>query len=79
MWTTNYVKFNENIWTFLKMRYDFQLSCIVQLLCLTLFSYLQEDKGIYNAKVKTMIEDKKIRITVNVNDLRAKNPKRAAA
>ncbi|XKL67199.1 hypothetical protein PGB90_010619 [Kerria lacca] len=37
----------------------------------------EEDKGIYHAKVKTMIEDQKIRIVVNVNDLRAKNPTRA--
>lgn len=39
----------------------------------------QEDKGIYNSKVKAMIEDGKVRIVVNVNDLRAKNPVRAKA
>lgn len=38
----------------------------------------EEDKGIYYQKVKNMIEDKRTRITVNVNDLRAKNPKRTA-
>lgn len=36
----------------------------------------QEGEDLYHSKVKSMIDDKRIRITVNVNDLRSKNPKR---
>lgn len=39
---------------------------------------LQEDKGIYVDRVKTMIEDRKTRLIVDINDLRKKNPQRAA-
>ncbi|XP_058810827.1 DNA replication licensing factor Mcm3 [Phymastichus coffea] len=39
----------------------------------------QEDQGIYYQAVKNMIDDKKYRLTVNVNDLRRKNPVRAAS
>ncbi|XP_066603024.1 DNA replication licensing factor Mcm3 [Prorops nasuta] len=38
-----------------------------------------EDKGIYAGLVKDMVEDKKYRLYVNINDLRKKNPKRAAS
>ncbi|XP_014211542.1 DNA replication licensing factor Mcm3 [Copidosoma floridanum] len=37
----------------------------------------QEDQGIYTNLVKNMIEEKKYRLIVNVNDLRRKNPARA--
>ncbi|XP_039290913.1 zygotic DNA replication licensing factor mcm3 [Nilaparvata lugens] len=37
----------------------------------------EEDQGIYHKKVKQMIENNRIRLTVNVNDLRKKNPQRA--
>lgn len=37
----------------------------------------EEDQGIYHKKVKQMIENNRIRLTVNVNDLRRKNPQRA--
>ncbi|XP_076240514.1 minichromosome maintenance 3 isoform X2 [Calliopsis andreniformis] len=36
-----------------------------------------EDQGIYTNAVKTMIEENKYRLLVNVNDLRRKNPVRA--
>ncbi|XP_065201750.1 DNA replication licensing factor Mcm3 [Planococcus citri] len=36
----------------------------------------EEGEDLYHGKVKSMIDDGRIRITVNVNDLRAKNPKR---
>ncbi|KAG8272754.1 MCM DNA helicase complex subunit [Homalodisca vitripennis] len=38
----------------------------------------EEDQGLYNKKVKNMIEDKRKRLLVNVNDLRRKNQARAA-
>ncbi|KOB66964.1 Minichromosome maintenance 3 [Operophtera brumata] len=37
----------------------------------------EEDQGIYMERVKQMISDKSQRLTVNVNDLRRKNPGRA--
>ncbi|PVD32239.1 hypothetical protein C0Q70_07672 [Pomacea canaliculata] len=39
----------------------------------------EEDQGIYQQKVRDMITNNEIRLTVNVNDLRRKNPKRCAA
>ena len=42
-----------------------------------LFVYLQQDQSIYQQKVRDMIADGEIRLIVNVNDLRKKNPKRA--
>ncbi|KAJ8321799.1 hypothetical protein KUTeg_000270 [Tegillarca granosa] len=36
-----------------------------------------EDQGIYQQKVKDMITNNEIRLAVNINDLRRKNPKRA--
>ena len=38
---------------------------------------LQEDQGVYVQKVRDMITDGLIRLVVNINDLRKKNPKRA--
>ncbi|KOC60840.1 DNA replication licensing factor Mcm3 [Habropoda laboriosa] len=38
-----------------------------------------EDQGIYTTLVKNMIEEEKQRLYVNVNDLRKKNPARAAS
>ncbi|XP_012276713.1 DNA replication licensing factor Mcm3 [Orussus abietinus] len=38
----------------------------------------EEDQGIYVSLVKNMIEEKKCRLIVNINDLRRKNPNRAA-
>ncbi|XP_065353564.1 DNA replication licensing factor Mcm3 [Cloeon dipterum] len=37
----------------------------------------EDDQGIYSTRVKHMISEKKIRLIVNINDLRQKNPKRA--
>jgi len=37
----------------------------------------QQDQSIYQQKVKDMIADGEIRLIVNINDLRKKNPKRA--
>ncbi|KAK7867743.1 hypothetical protein R5R35_002247 [Gryllus longicercus] len=37
------------------------------------------DQGLYSKKVKNMIQDKKKRLLVNVNDLRRKNPQRCAS
>jgi DNA replication licensing factor MCM3 len=37
----------------------------------------QDDQGIYATKVKNMVSEKKVRLVVNINDLRQKNPKRA--
>ena len=37
----------------------------------------QADQGFYNAKVRDMIERNEYRLTVNINDLRAKNEERA--
>ncbi|XP_011500712.1 PREDICTED: DNA replication licensing factor Mcm3 [Ceratosolen solmsi marchali] len=37
----------------------------------------QEDQGIYTNLVKNMIDEKKYRLIVNINDLRRKNPERA--
>lgn len=37
----------------------------------------EEDQGIYQKKVKSMLEDTRIRLLVNINDLRRKNPARA--
>ena len=39
--------------------------------------YFQQDQSIYQQKVKDMIADGDIRLIVNINDLRKKNPKRA--
>lgn len=39
---------------------------------------LQEDQGTYMALVKNMIGEKAKRLVVNINDLRKKNPTRAA-
>uniref|UniRef100_A0A8D8MEC3 DNA replication licensing factor MCM3 n=1 Tax=Cacopsylla melanoneura TaxID=428564 RepID=A0A8D8MEC3_9HEMI len=39
----------------------------------------EEDQGIYQKKVKSMIEDNRRRLLVNINDLRRKNPARAQA
>ncbi|XP_050404275.1 zygotic DNA replication licensing factor mcm3 [Patella vulgata] len=38
-----------------------------------------EDQGVYQQKVRDMISENQIRLTVNINDLRKKNPKRAAS
>ncbi|XP_071097249.1 zygotic DNA replication licensing factor mcm3-like [Haliotis cracherodii] len=38
-----------------------------------------QDQGIYQQKVRDMITNSEVRLTVNVNDLRKKNPKRATA
>lgn len=40
---------------------------------------LQEDQGTYMTLVKSMIGEKAKRLIVNINDLRKKNPTRAAA
>ncbi|XP_023318639.1 DNA replication licensing factor Mcm3 [Trichogramma pretiosum] len=37
-----------------------------------------EDQGIYSTLIKNMIEEKRYRLIVNMNDLRRKNPTRAA-
>jgi len=37
----------------------------------------QQDQSVYQQKVKDMIADGEIRLIVNINDLRKKNPKRA--
>jgi DNA replication licensing factor MCM3 len=37
-----------------------------------------QDQGIYQQKVADMIADNEVRLIVNINDLRKKNPKRAA-
>lgn len=39
---------------------------------------LQEDQGIYATMVKNMVQENKYRLVVNINDLRRKNPVRAA-
>uniref|UniRef100_A0ACB8GEU1 MCM DNA helicase complex subunit n=1 Tax=Sphaerodactylus townsendi TaxID=933632 RepID=A0ACB8GEU1_9SAUR len=39
--------------------------------------FLDEDQGIYQSKVRTMISDNQYRLIVNINDLRRKNEKRA--
>ncbi|XP_075221600.1 minichromosome maintenance 3 [Lycorma delicatula] len=39
----------------------------------------EEDQGVYQKRVKNMIEDKRIRLMVNVNELRRKNQKRATS
>lgn len=44
--------------------------------CVNLFAY-QQDQWIYQQKVKDMISDNQVRLVVNINDLRKKNPKRA--
>lgn len=36
----------------------------------------EEDQAVYYGKVKSMIEDKQVRIVININDLRRKNPER---
>ncbi|KAK7487331.1 hypothetical protein BaRGS_00021420 [Batillaria attramentaria] len=38
----------------------------------------EEDQGIYQQKVRDMITDTQVRLIVNINDLRRKNPKRCA-
>lgn len=37
----------------------------------------EEDQGMYATRVKTMVEEKKARLVVNINDLRRKSPARA--
>ncbi|KAK0085239.1 hypothetical protein PV325_005529 [Microctonus aethiopoides] len=39
----------------------------------------EEDQGVYSNLVKNMVEENKYRLYVNINDLRRKNPKRAAS
>ncbi|OXU23680.1 hypothetical protein TSAR_010687 [Trichomalopsis sarcophagae] len=39
----------------------------------------EQDQGTYTGLVKNMIEEKKYRLIVNINDLRKKNPERAAS
>lgn len=46
--------------------------CCISLLLL----FIQEDQGIYQQKVQDMISNNEIRLVVNINDLRKKNPKR---
>lgn len=38
----------------------------------------EEDQGMYATRVKTMVEEKKSRLVININDLRRKNPTRSA-
>ena len=40
--------------------------------------HVQQDEGIYTAKVREMIREGRSRLIVSVNDLRRKNPKRWA-
>ena len=42
------------------------------------YKYLQNDQGIYAQKVRDMIANNEVRLIVNINDLRRKNPTRAA-
>lgn len=51
---------------------------VMCLLCSTLYC-LQDDQGIYMQKVRDMIANNEIRLIVNINDLRRKNPARATA
>lgn len=39
----------------------------------------EEDQGVYQARVRDMIGDEDVRLIVNINDLRRKNPDRAQA
>ena len=41
-------------------------------------STLQENEGIYSQLVKDLVADKNKRLLININDLRRKNPVRAA-
>ena len=41
-------------------------------------STLQESEGIYSQLVKDLVTDKSKRLLININDLRRKNPVRAA-
>jgi len=41
-------------------------------------SALQENEGIYSQLVKDLVTDKSKRLLININDLRRKNPVRAA-
>lgn len=43
------------------------------------FAVFQDDQGIYMQKVRDMIANNEIRLIVNINDLRRKNPTRAAS
>jgi len=44
---------------------------------ITVFT-LQENEGIYSQLVKDLVTDKSKRLLININDLRRKNPVRAA-
>lgn len=41
-------------------------------------STLQESEGVYSQLVKDLVADKSKRLLININDLRRKNPVRAA-
>lgn len=42
------------------------------------FTFFQQDQGIYQSKVRQMISENKSRLIVNLNDLRRRNEQRAA-
>ncbi len=43
-----------------------------------LFTFFQQDQGIYQSKVRQMISENKSRLIVNLNDIRRRNEQRAA-
>jgi hypothetical protein len=65
------------------MQWETALWCILQfhvvyLNCEINVSTLQESEGIYSQLVKDLVADKSKRLLININDLRRKNPVRAA-
>jgi hypothetical protein len=55
----------------------FAVSCCLYK-CKFNISTLQESEGIYSQLVKDLVTDKSKRLLININDLRRKNPVRAA-
>jgi len=55
----------------------FAVSCCL-FKCEVNVSTLQENEGIYSQLVKDLVTDKSKRLLININDLRRKNPVRAA-
>ncbi len=40
---------------------------------------MQDNQGVYQQKIRDLIDDSGARLSVNINDLRKSNPGRAAA
>jgi hypothetical protein len=67
----------RNAWADCALQYSLQFYVVVYVNVILMFT-LQESEGTYSQLVKDLVADKGKRLLININDLRRKNPVRAA-